>query len=124
MNESGDAEEDRTWQFQGLYQSNLFRMGERMNDTVSERLTHILNIKRLGFGFIISGGVSFPFSRILAGMLGTAGVGLILCGVIQKHALQHRINRLESKHSARFQRKHGLTGHDMWKIKSGIDRTA
>lgn len=90
--------EDRTWQFEGLYRSELFRLAERMNSATQKRN---IRIARKGWGLSTLLKFLFP---------------------LQREVLYKRMTKASARLAKDFKTKHGLSGFEMWKLSDDIAR--
>lgn len=90
-------DEDRTWGLQGLLRSRLLRGVQKMDATMKER-----NARVSSQGF---------FSALLVEILAP----------FQFKLVGKRMKRAGRRTALNFQRKHNLTGYEMWKIGKGLD---
>lgn len=115
--------EDKTWRVEGLYRSNMLRLAEGINTVAASRLNRILTLERVGFGLMLGGGITLPFSRIASGILGLTGMGLITYSGLKKLAIWRRVNAFTRRYDERFQKKHDLDGPDLLKMKRRAIKT-
>lgn len=91
------SDEDRTWRLQGLLGSRIRIVVEKMDTAMKERNARVSS--------------EGPFSALLVEILAP----------FQFKLVGKRMKRAGRRTALNFQKKHGLTGYEMWKMSNKLD---
>ncbi|MFA5877298.1 MAG: hypothetical protein WC880_02955 [Candidatus Paceibacterota bacterium] len=90
-------DEDRTWRLQGLLGSRIRIVVEKMDTAMKERNARVSS---QGFFSALMVDILAPFQFRLVGK---------------------RMKKAGRRTALNFQKKHDLTGYEMWKMENGLD---